>query len=402
MKVLINLVGKQQQPNILAALHVRPDAIVQVCKGDDFLPQINHFETHCHETMGITLFFVLKLRLQTFAMAPNEEDALTRRIAKWQREMQARRIAAGEAVPETGEPIELLVNLTGGTKLMAVALQQYALKNGHRCLYVDERAILDSENGRFPLPDTTLADLIGPMGYVCASETPPLSTADVEALWTAHQADPNGYSQFCYWLFMNQVDLTAYDCALQWSRALLDRLANAGFLSYAKTETAGCFDIVFHRRDVLEVLRLHGTVLELALLQVMQRVQTRLVGTLRLYPNVKIRHRTAPDNGFSDENEFDLVAVYEGRVFFFECKITRKAEKVAQMLDGFLTSTARYGGASANRCLVRPKPYSDKNLEKKAGDRRIQLLSIGALDDEDTIKWLAHYLSDPEWGLRGG
>jgi hypothetical protein len=401
MKVLINLVGKQQQPNTLAALHVRPDAIVQVCKGDEFLPQIDHFVAHCRETMGILHFFVLKLQLRTFSMAPNEADKLTRRISDWQREIQARRIAAGEAVPETGEPIELLVNLTGGTKLMAVALQQYALKNGHRCLYVDERAILDSDNGRFPLPDTTLADLIGPMGYVCASETPPLSAIDVEALWTAHQADPNGYSQFCYWLFMNQIDLKAYDCALQWRnpQALLDRLANAGFLSYTKAEAAGRFDIEFRRNEVKEVLRLHGTVLELALLQVLQRVQTRLEGTLRLYPNVKIRHRTAPNNGFSDENEFDLVAVYEGRVFFFECKITRKAERVAQMLDGFLTSTARYGGASANRCLVRPKPYSDKNLEKKARDRRVQLLGIGALDDEDTVNRLAHYLRQPEKGL---
>ena len=399
MRVLINLVGKQQQPNTLATLHVRPDAIVQVCKGDDYLPQIDHFETHCHETLGVSRFFILKLRLQSFAMAQSEEDALMRRITRWQRELHAQKVAAGALAADAEEPVEILVNLTGGTKLMAVALQQLALKNGHRCLYVDDKAILDSENGRFPLPDMTLSDLIGPMGYVFRSEAPDLSASDVGALWAIHQSDPRGYGLFCEWIRINEVGLTVFDCTPRWDKALMERLCAAGFLTCTPTETQDRYDIVFLRPEVLGVLRLHGLVLELALLQVMVQVQARLEAPLRLYPNVKIRHRTSPDNGFTDESEFDLVAVCEGRVFFFECKITPKGEKVAQMLDGFLTNTARYGGASANRILVRPHPYRDRNLEVKADNRRIQLLGIGDLQDEGLLQRLMRYMLKPDRGM---
>lgn len=108
MKILINLIGEQPIPNLLPILHLKPDKTIVL---------------HTHKTHVVAER--LKKIIGIIQLVRTEPYSFTNNLKKLQ------------AVFNNND--EYIFNITGGTKIMSVALFQFALETNSKVVYVDSQ-----------------------------------------------------------------------------------------------------------------------------------------------------------------------------------------------------------------------------------------------------------------------
>ncbi|MBN1485764.1 MAG: DUF1887 family protein [Chloroflexia bacterium] len=347
--VIVSLIGREPMPTVLAAMQLRPAVLYGV-----YSEQTRDVYQATQEMLSQRYGIVCQPDpLPSFTVA----DAFS---------ISDGRVAARRIIDQYGAE-RLLFNLTGGTKVTALAFYGLAVQHQIPVLYVDSsnENLLNLSQNDADIPITvkltveeillahgsqilyTQTDLLGSPRYTALVNEwackLPQSTSLLTKTYNAGQ--PAGSK--------GQVKID-HKREKRWLRQLMDQDLLSE-LTFAGEHAL----IVVPDPDTLRYL--NGTWLESYTYQICQ--ESGLFDDVQIGVQVRSVHQV--------ENELDVVASRSGRLWLFECKSGGDAGKGA--LEQFVAISPHQGGHFAQSFFVSAKNVGE-SLSRRADERQIVAL----------------------------
>lgn len=314
MKIHVCLLSDQILANLIPALMERPQKVVLVCTADMARKKLDRRLKKLLEKEGIAV--------DIHANAPDAGQALIQEFA----------LDLAATLEATGQPIVL--NATGGTKLMALGFVEVFRGIAQRILYTDtaHRCIETLPDGQVrasaPVPMTDVLDVAR---YLAAQGISSGRATSDDADWRSRAGERKAVAKYlgrnaerlgsCIGALNRLADLAfgqtdrllapqqSFDSRPRgpWADALHE-LAKAKLLEW----TRGSADVIFIDAERTQFLR--GGWLE--------EYAWHILADEKPF-DVRLGLEVSPENGNETKNEYDVLATHANQLLFIECKTLR-------------------------------------------------------------------------------
>ncbi|GAB4263932.1 Card1-like endonuclease domain-containing protein [Thermincola ferriacetica] len=375
VKAMICLIGDQTIPNLMGVKKFRPEKIFLLhTRESRFIPLVQNMTEYFTQ-------LIPGCRIETVEVDASNDDETRGRC----------RMIIRECGPEN-----TLINVTGGTKLMAFGALQAGHETGTRMIYVDTRQdrflqIGDTQvsfPGGCSLPTLTTADFLGVGGIKVSRDF------TEEAVLLRNRLEPLAHKVFARineWsitmTYLQEAAKKHYDpvslrfCApgiirlnarkvFECDEGILSDYADAGLIRDLCAEK-GSVSFQFCGKTEHDLVMKKGILAECLVFYAVRRFG----GNDDVRIGLEYVWGTDPNHGI--KNEIDVLVARRGRLYCFECKSGGTEKIQATDLSKLNEQAERIGGVFVNKVFViNGHRKIGGELAKRAVEEGIKILKI--------------------------